>query len=82
MMGTVLDEVMINFHCLQGNMIVTAEYTVRLRAPCPINQKILLSAWSLGQKRRLYLMASEARSENGTLIAEATATCMALEISK
>jgi len=76
MIGTVLDEVMVNLHCLKGEIVVTAEYNVRLKAPCPVNQKVLLSAWSVKKKGRLYFTASEARLENGTLIAEATATCM------
>ena len=78
-LGTVLDEVMVNLHCLKGEMVVTAEYNVRLKAPCPVNQKVLLSAWSVKKNSRLYFTASEARLENGTLIAEATATCMKMK---
>ncbi len=74
--GTVLDEIMVNLHCLKNEKIITAEYNVRLKAPCPVNQKVLLSAWSVKKKGRLYFSASEARLENGILIAEATATCM------
>lgn len=77
--GTVLDEVMVNLHCLKGEMVVTAEYNVRLKSPCPVNQKILLSAWSVKKSSRLYFTASEARLENGMLIAEATATCMKMK---
>lgn len=79
MIGTVLDEVMVNLHCLNGTMVVTAEYNVRLKAPCPVNQTVLLTAWPVKQKGRLYFTASEARLENGTLIAEATATCMTIK---
>ncbi len=78
-LGTVLDEVMVNLHCLKGEMVVTAEYNVRLKAPCPVGQKVLLSAWSVKKNSRLYFTASEARLENGTLIAEATATCMKMK---
>lgn len=78
-LGTVLDEVMVNLHCLKGEMVVTAEYNVRLKAPCLVNQKVLLTAWSVKTKGRLYFTASEARLENGTLIAEATATCMKIK---
>lgn len=78
-LGTVLDEVMVNLHCLKGDMVVTAEYNVRLKTPCFVNQKVLLSAWSIKTKGRLYFTASEARLENGTLIAEATATCMKMK---
>ncbi len=70
---------MVNLHCLKGEIVVTAEYNVRLKAPCPVNQKVLLSAWSVKKNSRLYFTASEARLEDGTLIAEATATCMKMK---
>ncbi|HVM32551.1 MAG TPA: PaaI family thioesterase [bacterium] len=75
-LGTLLDEVMVNLHWLKGQKTVSAEYQVRLKAPCPVNRKILLSAWPVETKRNLYFVAGEARLEDGTLVAEATATCV------
>lgn len=77
--GTVLDEMMVNYHLFKGEKVVTAEYTVRLKAPCPVNQKLYLSSRSLKQTSRLCYTSSEARLEDGTLIAEATATCMKIK---
>ncbi len=75
-LGTLLDELMVNLHWLKGTKAVTAEYQVRLKAPCPTNTKVLLSAWRLEEKKNLLYVAAEARLENGTLVAEATAKCM------
>jgi len=75
-LGTLLDEVLVNLYWLKGIHCVTVEYTVRLKAPCPTGQKVLLSAWSVGQMRRVRLASGEARLEDGTLVAEASAKCM------
>ncbi len=75
-LGTLLDELMVNLYWLKGEKAVTVEYQVRLKAPCPTNQKVLLSAWPVEVKRNLHFAASEAHLEDGTLVAEATAKCM------
>ncbi|HEY5040249.1 MAG TPA: PaaI family thioesterase [bacterium] len=75
-LGTLLDELMVNLYWLKGEKAVTAEYQVRLRAPCPVNQKVNLSAWRVEEKRQIHFTAAEARLEDGTLVAEATAKCM------
>jgi acyl-coenzyme A thioesterase PaaI-like protein len=77
-LGTLLDELMVNLHWLQGIKTVTAEYQVRLKAPCPVNRKILLSAWPLETKRNIHFVAAEARLEDGTVVAEASAKCVKL----
>ena len=77
-LGTLLDELMVNLHWLKGVKTVTAEYQVRLRAACPTDRKILLAAWPVEAKRNLYFVASEARLEDGSLVAEATAKCVRL----
>ena len=77
-LGTLLDEVMVNLHWLRGIKTVTAEYQVRLKAPCPVNQKIILSAWPLEMKRNIHFVAAQARLEDGTVVAEASAKCMKL----
>src|SRR5580693_6301180 len=62
-LGTLLDELMVNLYWLKGEKAVTAEYQVRLKAPCPVSQKVLLSAWHAGSKRRLLFTEAEARLE-------------------
>jgi acyl-coenzyme A thioesterase PaaI-like protein len=75
-LGTLLDELMVNLYWLKGVKTVTAEYQVRLKAPCPTNAKILLSAWPIEEKRHLHYVGAEARLADGSLVAEATAKCM------
>ncbi|HVZ81897.1 MAG TPA: PaaI family thioesterase [bacterium] len=75
-LGTLLDEMMVNFHWLKGEKAVTAEFTVRLKAPCPTGQRVLFSAWLVERKRNLLWTASDAKLEDGTLVAEGTAKCM------
>ena len=77
-LGTLLDEMIVNLYWLRGEKVVTAEYQVRLKAPCPVNQKVLFSAWHLETKKRILLTAAKARLEDGTLVAEAAAKCMKL----
>ena len=78
-LGTLLDEVMVNLYWLQGEKAVTVEYQVRLKAPCPVNQKVHLSAWKVESKRNVHFTAAEARLGNGSLVAEATAKCMKIK---
>ena len=78
-LGTLLDELMVNLYWLKGERAVTVEYQVRLKAPCPAGEKILLSAWPLESKHRIHFVAAEAKLGNGTLVAEATAKCMKIE---
>ena len=75
-LGTLLDEMMVNLYWLKGEKAVTAEFTVRLKTPCPTERKVLLSAWHLESKRNILWTAAEARLEDGTVVAEATAKCM------
>jgi acyl-coenzyme A thioesterase PaaI-like protein len=75
-LGTLLDEVMVNLYWLKGEKAVTAEYQVRLKAPCPVGQKVLLSAWPIEAKRNILVTGAEAKLEDGTVVAEATAKCM------
>lgn len=78
-LGTLLDEMMVNLYWLKGVKAVTVEYKVRLKAPCPVNQRVLLSSWHLGANRNILLTAAEAKLENGSLLAEASAKCMKLK---
>jgi acyl-coenzyme A thioesterase PaaI-like protein len=78
-LGTLLDELIVNLYWLKGEKAVTVEYQVRLKAPCPVNQKILLSAWPVEAKKRLHYTSAEARLTDGTLVAEATAKCLEIK---
>jgi acyl-coenzyme A thioesterase PaaI-like protein len=78
-LGTLLDELIVNLYWLKGEKVVTVEYQVRLKTPCPVNQKIFLSAWPVDAKGRLHYTAAEARLGDGTLVAEATAKCLKIK---
>jgi len=78
-LGTLLDELMVNLHWLKGVKAVTVEYQVRLKAPCPTNTKVLLSAWPIEEKRSLHYVGADARLEDGTVVAEAAAKCMKIK---
>lgn len=75
-LGTLLDELMVNLYWLKGEKAVTVEYQVRLKAPCPTGELVFLSAWPVDLKRNLHIAAAEARLENGTVVAEASAKCL------
>jgi acyl-coenzyme A thioesterase PaaI-like protein len=75
-LGTLLDELMVNLYWLKGMRAVTAEYQVRLKTPCPVDRKVFLAAWSLEKKKKIFLTVSQAHLADGTLVAEAQAKCM------
>ncbi|HJT25646.1 MAG TPA: PaaI family thioesterase [bacterium] len=75
-LGTLLDELMVNLYWLKGEKAVTAEYQVRLKAPCPVNRNVRLSAWHVETKRNILLTAAQAELEDGTVVVEATAKCV------
>ncbi len=78
-LGMLLDEMMVNLYWLRGGKVVTAEYQVRLKAPCPVNQKVFLSAWHVEIKRNILLTEAEAKLEDGTVVAAAAAKCMRVQ---
>jgi len=78
-LGTLLDELMVNLYWLKGEKAVTAEYQVRLKVPCPVNHKVVLSAWHVETKRNIFLTAAQAELEDGTVVAEATAKCIKIK---
>jgi acyl-coenzyme A thioesterase PaaI-like protein len=78
-LGTLLDEVMVNLYWLKGEKAVTVDYQVRLKKPCPVDRKVHFSAWRIESKRNIHFTAGEARLDDGTIVAEATAKCMKID---
>jgi len=77
--GLVLDEVMVNLPWkIYKVPVVSAEMNVRLIKPARVGRKIIFTAWFANENhhRKLVDTASEARLEDGTLIARATAKCV------
>ncbi len=77
MIGLILDETMVNLPWkLFGTPVVSAELTFRLKAPARIGERLFFTAEMEPPRGRLILTRGEARREDGTLVAEATAKCM------
>ncbi len=72
-----LDDVMANWMYLQGETAHTAKCEIRYRRPLELGKTILLEGRQVKRKGRLALMESSAvQADNGTVIANATASFM------
>jgi len=74
--ATVLDEVMVNAAYLQGTVAVTSRLEVRLRKPARVGEKLVFQARVQKETSKLLEVGSEARREDGTLIAWGRALLM------
>jgi acyl-coenzyme A thioesterase PaaI-like protein len=76
--GLLLDEVIVNLPWLRSKLlVVTAELTLRLYHPAPVEQLLIITACYDGEPRgRLVRIKGEVRLADGTLIAAARAKCM------
>jgi acyl-coenzyme A thioesterase PaaI-like protein len=79
---TLMDEAMAYALYFQGLYGVTARAETRFRQPVPVGTKLMIRAWTLGQRRRLVEARAEIRIEadDGALVAETTATMYLQEI--
>ena len=69
---SLLDDVMANYHYLQGQVVVTARMNVRYAASLPIGTSVALEAQMVESKGRLAIMQASARtSDQDKLIASA-----------
>ncbi len=72
-----LDDVMANLLYLQAIKAHTARCEIRYRKALRVGQKIQLSSWIESERKRLVVLKSEARlDEGGDLIADCTASFM------
>lgn len=79
LVSTVLDEVMTWRLVSRGIHAVTAEMTVRLKAPTPLDQELTIRARLVSQRRRFYETEAEITLPDGTVTATATAKYVAME---
>ena len=70
---TLLDETMTWRLISLGKHVVTAEMTVRLKQPTPLDQELTVRARVTVERRRYYEAASEISLPDGTVTATATA---------
>jgi acyl-coenzyme A thioesterase PaaI-like protein len=70
--STVMDEVMTRLLWERGISAMTAELTVRLKHPAPVERPLTARARLVAQRRRLYETSAELTLEDGTVAATAT----------
>ena len=69
---SLLDDVMANYHYLQGQVVVTARMNVRYAASLPIGTPVALEAQMVESKGRLAIMQASVRiSDQDKLVASA-----------
>ena len=71
-----LDDVMANVLYLSDVKAHTARCEIRYRKPLAVGAAVELTGWIESERRRLVVLKSEARLEDGTLIADAEASFM------
>lgn len=76
LVSTLLDETMTWRLVSRGINVVTAEMTVRLKTPTPLDCELTIRARMTSQRRRFYEVESEIVLPDGTVTATATAKFM------
>lgn len=76
LVSTLLDEVMTWRLVSQGHEVVTAEITVRLKTPTPLDQELTARARVVSQRRKFYEVESELLLADGTVTATASGKFM------
>ncbi len=79
MIAMVLDEMMVNLAWKEGVPAVTAEFTVRLKKPAQIGEKVYLEGVIKKEGGRGIYTSSVAKNEKGEILASATATCVKIK---
>ncbi len=70
--ATLLDEIMIKSLLAEGNVVVTAEMTVKFRKPIYSGDSLHFEGWMTAQRGALFLTAGRALNQNGETVAEAS----------
>lgn len=79
LVSTLLDEVMTWRLVSLGHNVVTAEITVRLKAPTPLDQELTVRGRVVAQRRRLFDVEGEIVLPDGTVTATANAKFMEVQ---
>lgn len=77
LVSTLLDETMTWRLVSRGKSVVTAEMTVRLKKPTPLDQELTVRARITSERRRFYETEAELLLPDGTVTATATAKFIA-----
>ncbi len=70
--ATLLDEIMIKSLLAEGNMVVTAEMTVRYKRPVYSGDSLHFEGWMTAKKGPVFITAGRAVNQRGETVAEAT----------
>lgn len=70
--ATLLDEIMIKSLLAVGNIVVTAEMTVKFKKPVYSGDLLHFEGWMTAKKGPLYITAGRAVNQRGETVAEAT----------
>lgn len=76
LVSTLLDEVMTWRLVSLGHDVVTAEITVRLKEPTPLDQELTVRGRVVAQRRRLFEVEGEIALPDGTVTATASGKFM------
>lgn len=79
LIGTLLDEMMVNLAWVEGTPAVTGSYTVRLIKPIRVGAEVQLEGRIDRKTPRLIYASATARGTDGQLLAEAEATCVRIK---
>jgi len=71
-LSTLLDEVMIKAILAEEIFAVTAELTVKFKAPVPIGETLTFTGWVTERRRRLLATEGKVEGRDGTVYATAT----------
>jgi acyl-coenzyme A thioesterase PaaI-like protein len=72
-LATLLDEIMSNVAYTTGKTCLTAEMSLRQRAPVNIDDTLVITAWITRQRSKIIETAGKVCLKDGTLVAESTA---------
>ena len=78
LLSTVLDEVMVTLLIKMGHLAATAELNVRFLKPLRVGDPIEVRAWLIENRGRVFRVAAAATQPDGTEVARAESTCVAV----
>ncbi len=80
MMATVLDEIMVNLAWIEGKPAVTAQLNVSLKKAAKVGENIHLEGRLVKEKARTLYTRSEAKNDQGEVLATAEGVCVKIRI--
>jgi uncharacterized protein (TIGR00369 family) len=76
LIGLILDEIMVNLAWKLGKNAVSAELNIRLKRAAKVGEKLIFRGWIEKEDKKMICTKAEAKDENGSIVATATAKCI------